>query len=217
MKINIMGRLVDVEVVATDATAMMRAQRQWEDEKHRRREKYLAAIHRYNNLQSKRNYKSALDAIEQCSMDENSKRRLLAILPLIEDAPPKIFWAILLRTWPSCDDTWMLKTRLLRAMKKAGPVMPELLSEHERRFFEGLPAQVPVFRGCSRPRVRGISWTMERTIAEGFAHGHRGIRVPDPVVASALIPKDAIFFATDDRNEKEIVLNPRRLRRLRLV
>ena len=213
MKINIMGRLVDVEVAATDATAMMQAQRQWEDEK----QKYLAAIHRYNNLPSKLNYESALDAIEQCSTAESSERRLLAILPLIEDAPPKIFWAILLKTWPSCDDTWMLKTRLLRAMKKAGPVMLELLSEHERRFFEGLPAQVPVFRGCSRPRVRGISWTMERTIAEGFARGHRGIQVPDPVVASALIPKDGIFFATDDRSEKEIVLNPRRLRRLRLV
>jgi hypothetical protein len=71
-----------------------------------------------------------------------------------------------------------------------------------------------VFRGCSRARVCGIAWTMERTIAEGFARGHRGIRVPDPVVASALIPKDAIFFATDDRNENEIVLNPRRLRGL---
>ena len=58
---------------------------------------------------------------------------------------------------------------------------------------------------------------MERAIAEGFARGHRGIRVPDPLVASALIPTDAIFFVTDDRNEKEIVLNPRRLRRLKLV
>src|SRR5262249_39547733 len=98
----------------TFVKATVQAQREWEAEKHRRREKYLAAIHRYNNLPSKPNYKSALDAIEQCSLAENSERRLLAILPLIEDAPPKIFWAILLKTWPSCDDTWMLKTRLLR-------------------------------------------------------------------------------------------------------
>ena len=147
-------------------------------------------------------------------MAESSDRRLLAILPLIEHAPPKIFWPTLLKTWPSCDDTWMVKTRLLQAMKNAGTLMLEFLSEHDRRFFEGLPAQVQVFRGCSRARVRGIAWTMERTIAEGFARGHRGIRVPDPVVAFALIPKDAIFFVTDDRNEKEIVLNPRRLRSL---
>ena len=192
----------------------MQAQRQWEAEKHRLREKYRAAIHRYNKSPSKRNYKSALDAIGRCSMAESSDRRLLAILPLIEHAPPKIFWPTLLKTWPSCDDTWMVKTRLLQAMKNAGTLMLEFLSEHDRRFFEGLPAQVQVFRGCSRARVRGIAWTMERTIAEGFARGHRGIRVPDPVVAFALIPKDAIFFVTDDRNEKEIVLNPRRLRSL---
>jgi hypothetical protein len=38
--------------------------------------------------------------------------------------------------------------------------------------------------------------------------------VPEPVVASALIPKEHIFFVTDERNEKEIVLNPRRLRQV---
>jgi hypothetical protein len=50
-------------------------------------------------------------------------------------------------------------------------------------------------------------------VAEAFATGHRGIRVPEPVVASAIIPKEHIFFATVDREEKEIVLNPRRLRK----
>jgi hypothetical protein len=38
--------------------------------------------------------------------------------------------------------------------------------------------------------------------------------VSDPVIASAEIPKEHIFFVTDDRNEKEVVLNPRRLRKL---
>jgi hypothetical protein len=38
--------------------------------------------------------------------------------------------------------------------------------------------------------------------------------VPDPVVATAVIPKEHIFFVTDDRSEKEIVLDPRRLGKL---
>jgi hypothetical protein len=38
--------------------------------------------------------------------------------------------------------------------------------------------------------------------------------VPDPVVASAIISKKHIFFVTDEREEKEIVLNPRRLRKI---
>ena len=38
--------------------------------------------------------------------------------------------------------------------------------------------------------------------------------MPEPVLASAIIPKEHIFFVTNDRSEKEVVLNPRRLRRL---
>jgi hypothetical protein len=62
--------------------------------------------------------------------------------------------------------------------------------------------------------VLGIAWTIRRDIADGFARGHRNIRLPKPVVASALIPKEHIFFVTDDREEKEIILNPRRLSKL---
>jgi hypothetical protein len=52
----------------------------------------------------------------------------------------------------------------------------------------------------------------EQKDAREFARGHRGIPVREPVVASALIPKDHIFFVSDERQEKEVVLNPRRLR-----
>jgi hypothetical protein len=38
--------------------------------------------------------------------------------------------------------------------------------------------------------------------------------VPEPVLASAIIPKEHIFFVTNDRSEKEVVLDTRRLRRL---
>jgi hypothetical protein len=93
------------------------------------------------------------------------------------------------------------------------PVVP-FFSPEQREFFDALPAQVKVFRGCSRLRVRGVAWTTDRTVAEGYARGHRTLRVSEPVVASAIIPKQYIFFVTNDRNEKEVVLNPRRLRRL---
>jgi hypothetical protein len=98
-------------------------------------------------------------------------------------------------------------------MKSAGSALPFFPPE-QRQFFETLPLRVRVFRGCSRPRVRGVSWAIDRAVAEGFARGHRGIRVPDPVVASAVIPKEYIFFATNDRSEQEVVLNPCRLRRV---
>ena len=72
-------------------------------------------------------------------------------------------------------------------------------------------------RGCSRPRVRGVSWTTDRAVAKTFARGHRGIRLPEPVVATAMVPKAAIFATFTERNESEIVLDPRRLRRVRIA
>jgi hypothetical protein len=64
------------------------------------------------------------------------------------------------------------------------------------------------------PHVRGFAWTTDRAVAEGFAGGHRGIRVPDPVIISAVIRKEHVFFATNDRSEHEVIVNPRRLRQL---
>ena len=42
-----------------------------------------------------------------------------------------------------------------------------------------------------------------------FARGHRDIRVPDPVVATGTINKSNILWATDCRNECEILGEPR--------
>ena len=97
-------------------------------------------------------------------------------------------------------------------MEKARKPAWAFFSPSQRQFFETLPPLVRVFRGCARLRVRGIAWTVDRAVAEDFARGHRGIRVPEPVVASALIPKEHIFFVTNERQEKEVVLKPRQRR-----
>jgi hypothetical protein len=135
------------------------------------------------------------------------------VLSLIESAPPEIFWPAFMAEWGKCDRTWDQNRRLLQALKKAGNSFV-FLSPAQRAFLERLPPQVEVFRGCSAPRVRGVAWTTDRMVAEGFARGHRRTRVPDQVVASGFILKEHIFFVTDKRSEKEIVLDPGRLRKL---
>ena len=70
------------------------------------------------------------------------------------------------------------------------------------------------FPGCSRPRVRGVSWTMDRKVAERFARGRRFIPVPDPVVAEAVVEREAVFAVLNERKESELLIDPRRLRKL---
>ena len=209
-----MGSLMDGQLTAAEATELAHARRQWKAEKKRRAQKARTAIRRYKQTQKQRDRNAALRAIKNYSMAESSETRFPAVLRLIERSPPAIFWPAFMDAWPVCDATWPFKGLLLKAMKNAGGPTRVFISPTQRELLAALPAQVQVFRGCSRPRVRAISWTTDRAVAEGFARGHRGIRVPEPVIASALIPKEHIFFVTDERSEKEVVLNYRRLRRL---
>jgi hypothetical protein len=146
----------------------------------------------------------------------NSANRLEALLRLVERQPSRVFWPAFIEGWPNCDATWLCQRELLKLLRAhhAEDPGPGYLPGDCREFFDGLPDPVEVFRGCSRPRIQGASWTTNRAVAEGFARGHRGIRVPDPVIASAVIPKEVIFAAFTDRQESEIVLDPRRLAKL---
>ena len=145
----------------------------------------------------------------------NSDTRLSIMLNLIEGQPPAIFWPVFLRAWPSCDATWHLRRDLLRLLRSQSSVR-DFFDADGAAFFDGLPDPVIIYRGCSRARVRSISWTTDREVAAGFTRGHRGVRVPDSVVAQAALPKEAVFAVFTDRNESEMLVDPRRLQKLRL-
>jgi hypothetical protein len=133
--------------------------------------------------------------------------------------PSEIFWSVFHTAWAGCDDTWYCKAWLLQYLRfHHHPISgTSFLRGDDRAFFDGLPDLVRVYRGCSWGRARGVSWTTVREVAERFAHGHRGIRVPWPAVASAMIPKSAIFGTYTEREESEVVIDPRRLRQLEVV
>jgi hypothetical protein len=58
-----------------------------------------------------------------------------------------------------------------------------------------------------------LYWTTDRAVAEGFAIGKR-YRNRVPTLVHAEIPKPHIFAVFVNREERDIVLNPRRLRKL---
>jgi hypothetical protein len=69
-----------------------------------------------------------------------------------------------------------------------------------------LPERLKVYRGQSADWEVGLSFTIDPTVAKSFAHGHRGIRLPNPVVLEVEINKADIAFATNEREESEVVL-----------
>lgn len=137
----------------------------------------------------------------------DSSTRLFHALVLTHGQPAEVFWRVLLDAYPSCDDTWSLRRDLAAHLVLHGPGI-QFMGEEDRAFYDGLPARVALYRGCSRRRQRGCSWTTDKTVAEGFARGHRSIPVPDPVLAEVEVVKTDIYAVFSGRRESEVLLNP---------
>jgi hypothetical protein len=132
------------------------------------------------------------------------------------DAPPEIFWPVFMSQWSICDATWESHRALLRTLRWCVRQQPasRYFTLKQSEFYDALTPVVRVFRGGERDRIRGVSRTTSHDVAKNFARGLRGPALRDPVIVTAEIPKEHIFFVNLDRNESETVLDPRRLRKL---
>ena len=143
----------------------------------------------------------------------NSESRLGEFLSLAEHVrEPEVFWRAFYETWTACDATWSLRHRLrakLRKWKSDFPLINPFsyLSSSDAAFFQTLPGSILIYRGASVQRIKGFAWTRDHKVALGFARGHRGIRVPNAVIARAYVQKKHIFFATNSRQESEVVVD----------
>ena len=123
------------------------------------------------------------------------------------------FWRIFQTGWSALDATWQYRTELKRLLDRR-PSACNYFDKSDKASYDRLPELVTVYRGCSFPKIRALSWTTDRSIAEDFARGHRRIAVPLAVVAQATIPKEAVYTVATGRSESEVVVNWRRLRQV---
>jgi hypothetical protein len=114
-----------------------------------------------------------------------------------------------------CDAPWPWRTVIADILRRAcrEARLVDLLPPDERDFFEALPPLVCVWRGCEGGRERGVSWTTDQAIATQFAWGKRFINKV-PTLVRAEIPKQHIFAVFTSRQESELALDYRRLRKL---
>jgi hypothetical protein len=160
-----------------------------------------------------------IEAINKALLWENSTSRLSVMLKLLANAPAEVFWPVFLVNWPVCDETWNQRNALRSLSRKKAVLAPavDYYDSDARTFFDSLPNVVTIYRGCSRNRWRGISWTTDEDVAASFAHGHRSIPVPDPVIITADIPREWILAVSVDRDESEVIVDPVTLAGVRLL
>jgi hypothetical protein len=177
--------------------------------------KKRSALARVRTLVAAPDHAAAIEAANSYSMWHSSDQRLPGLINALYDAPAAVFWPVLLHNWTMCDDTSRCLPDLLvliRAHVAAGEHPAKYWDAEAFGFREALSAAVTVYRGCSRSRVDGISWTIDRSVADNFARGHRFIPVPDPVIATGTIARDLILAVFIERNEKELLIDPRDLK-----
>ncbi|RVA54278.1 hypothetical protein EN933_10800 [Mesorhizobium sp. M7A.F.Ca.US.001.01.1.1] len=137
----------------------------------------------------------------------DSANRLQIMLDEVWHLPGELFWPVFHKVWPTTDATWRQQDELVELLQFHQP-MEEFLKGQDRVFYEQLPDVIQIYRGSSRDRVHGLSWTIDRRIAESFARGHRGVPVPEPVVARVSIPKSAVLAISIERGESELLVDP---------
>ena len=140
--------------------------------------------------------------------DVNSATRLALLLHLLREEDGPVFWSVFNAAWPGCDATWAKRHELVALIRRKTP-WRAFAEPDDAAFYDGLPAHVNIYRGCTRRRVAGVSWTTDRDVAADFACGHRGIPVRNPVIASATIPKSMVLAAHTERKEAEVLISPR--------
>ena len=173
---------------------------------------------RYRENPTPRRRKALLDAIGAiCGLCSSHIRTDNLVYSAIHE-PAEIWWPAFLSEWTSCDaGAWKWSTVLLdkfRRLRDARQSAIPYLDPKDKEFYDSLPDLIEVWRGADRRTARCFSWTTDKATAEFFAVHRRGAPFDNPVIAQALIRKADIFVAINGRSENEIILDPRRLRRL---
>jgi hypothetical protein len=144
-----------------------------------------------------------------------SYKRTGVLYRLMLDLPALGGLQIFNEWYDGCDAPWPYRSCLAEVLRGAISMVPlaEVLKPDALAFYTALPDPVAMWRGCERGRERGLSWTIDQVIAEGFAKGRR-CRNLNPTLVSAEIPKKHIFGVF--LRENEVAVDPRRLRKLRV-
>lgn len=98
--------------------------------------------------------------------------------------------------------------KLLNLFKSADPHV--LMDESDYEAFQELDDTVTVYRGVTSynsKSLKALSWTLDKSIADWFAHRFD----EDGRVYEAKIKKDHIYALFNNRNESEVILDPKYL------
>jgi len=140
---------------------------------------------------------------------------LIKIRNRITDAQ---YWRCLGEFWEDAEYPHQRFTTWLRLFKSKRRYRPLMMRRKDRKFFEGLPKTLTIYRGYQHGIHRhkmGLSWTLSKEKAVWFAY-----RRPEngkPMVALGRCRKADVFCYTNGREEDEIIIDPAHITNVRTL
>lgn len=109
---------------------------------------------------------------------------------------------------------------ILNYLNDERPEKEHLMDEEEREFFNNLPDEVTIYRGCTKKEIKSgnfrISWTLDKKIAEFFAFEYNNLAIGHSldknkslyeVIEKTVSKKDLLCYF-GGRNEAEVLYIP---------
>ena len=138
----------------------------------------------------------------------NSYELLPALLQLTHSGIGENEWLTLLgEHWSSFDNiSDNLDELMLSPFGNAEGALNEMMTQDEREVLSNFPEEFFVYRGCYESNKFGLSWSLDRAVAEKFPSYHRYKQDGQALLVQAKVKKCDVVALKIDRGESEIVV-----------
>lgn len=133
----------------------------------------------------------------------NSNTRLGALVDLMYEMRTSAWLKLLGRYWTVCDNISDYSLELFEGFEGYAPAK-QMMTRAEWKRYQLLPDTVTIFRGCGPDNQNGLSWSLDRQVAETFPFLNR-YKVDEPLLVTARVRKEDIIALKDGRGESEVI------------
>jgi len=142
----------------------------------------------------------------------NSFNRFQAFLEILPMLKGKAYWQTLRNAYQSSDNLYGFRGLVRAAFSRPEPHRESLMTKKERNRLHELPERFTIYRAMTREEFRsgkfGVSWTLNREIAEFFATQYQrniATKHKENIIHKLEISKANAVALFEDRNEFEII------------
>lgn len=159
---------------------------------------------------------SLLNHYRRVCLEANSYTRMRAVLDARNDKSLAVgdWYQLLGENWSACDNIVEHKFELAYYLDGAfddsesrsrRALLNRMMTARERAIWRSLPDKVAVYRGCYEINRDGLSWSLDRSIAEKFPTLNRYRREGEaPLLLIGVVEKSRIVLK-NDRKETEVI------------